>query len=118
MSVPQEVKGARHDALLEDDGTENAINVNFNDFLAMLGVDNVQDAIDALAAAGVFDFGPISGTAVGDHLRWNGTGWVNTRLAWVPLMGNSPNIVTTDGTAVWLPITTVDGDPIMIESLT
>lgn len=32
---------------------------------------------------------------------------------WKPVMATAPNVVTTDGTALWVPLVTADGDPIM-----
>lgn len=36
-------------------------------------------------------------------------------LVWAPLLANNPNIVTTDGLAVWLPLATVDGVPVLVQ---
>lgn len=58
------------------------------------------------------------GGAIGDRLRWDGADWVPSRLAWVPVMTSSPNLVTTDGSAVYVPLVTSGGDPVMVESLT
>jgi hypothetical protein len=91
--VPQEVKGARHDALLEDDGTANAVNVNYSNFVSGLSSTNVQDAIDEISAGG---------------------GGGGSSLTYVPVMVNSPAIVTTDGLPVYVPLTTVDGEAIMV----
>jgi hypothetical protein len=78
--------------------------------LAPDGVGGVEFVPDAAV--------PGAGSAVGDRLRWNGSAWVASRLAWVPLMGNAPNLVTTDGSAFYVVVTTSTGDPIMVESLT
>lgn len=34
---------------------------------------------------------------------------------WVPVMASAPNVVTTDGSALWVPLTLEDGSPVMIE---
>jgi hypothetical protein len=33
-----------------------------------------------------------------------------------PVMATSPNLVTTDGTAVWVPLVLADGSPVMVEA--
>jgi hypothetical protein len=34
--------------------------------------------------------------------------------SYVPVMAQSPNLVTTDGTPVWIPLTLADGTPVMM----
>jgi hypothetical protein len=50
-----------------------------------------------------------------DRLRYDGSMWRNSDLRWVPLMANSPNLVTTTGEAVHVPVVTTLGEPIMVE---
>lgn len=51
----------------------------------------------------VFAIQPSGGTTSG------GTG----SLVWKPVMANSPNIITTDGSSVFVPLVTTEGEAIM-----
>lgn len=64
--------------------------------------------------------------SVGDTLVWDGTNWVpqapedldlsDAGVMWRPVMTTSPDIVTTDGAAVYTVWVTAEGEAIMVYS--
>lgn len=50
-----------------------------------------------------------------DHVHPAAAALGSGALVWVPLLANNPNIVTTDGLAVWQPLATVDGVPVLVQ---
>lgn len=82
------------------------------------GIQSVKDEGVALATA------PTSLDFVGGGVVASGTGAAKTitipggstaadTSVWKPVMANNPNIVTSDGSAVWTPLVTVEGEAIM-----
>ncbi len=86
---------------------------------------SVGDALRGDGTFGGLDHGGLSGLGDDDHPQYLtqaeadalydplGAGVSTTR--WVPVMTTSPDILTTDGLAVWVPWVTVEGDAIMAE---
>lgn len=69
---------------------------------------------------GVADHGMLSGLLDDDHPQYTtdaevaviASAYANAYV-WKPIMASNPHVITTDGSAVWVPLVTVDGEAIM-----
>jgi hypothetical protein len=80
-----------------------------------------EDDVTVMAVATTLDFhSPLTAEDAGSGRAVIGidtSGLLDGLPIWKPVMSTSPNIITTTGEAIWLPLTTIDGEAIMVEEL-
>jgi hypothetical protein len=91
--------------------------ITFAEFGASSGLTVKDEGVALATAATELDFVgagvTASGTGPGKTITIPGGATVGDTSGWKPVMANDPLLITADGHAVWVPLTTVEGEPIM-----